>query len=217
MHDSRIKEKLFLDLSISLIYQLFRYTDERFTPPGTSAPRRADTHNYGCRSEGFLKALKEAGLPVVPRVVRHGPWSEAWGHAAVAQLLRSVRKFDAIFCGSDQIARGCADAMRESGVRVPEDVALVGYANWEIIAAATRPPLSTLDMNLRELGAQAGSLLVGLIGGQAGGGGRLLVSPKLVIRDSCGATRAVSTRTATKPARKNRRRPVRQVRFGLKK
>jgi LacI family transcriptional regulator len=146
------------------------------------------------RAEGFRKALKDARLPAARRIIRYGPWSEAWGHAAVAELLRSGRQFDAIFCGSDQIARGCADAAREAGIRVPEDIALVGYDNWEIIAAATRPPLTTVDMNLRELGAQAGSLLVGLIGGQTGGE-RLLVSPKLVIRDSCGAMQAVGGRT----------------------
>jgi LacI family transcriptional regulator len=143
------------------------------------------------RAEGFRKALKEAHLPAGERIIRHGSWSEAWGHAAVGELLCSQQRFDAIFCGSDQIARGCADALREASFQVPESVALVGYDNWEIIAAATRPPLTTVDMNLRELGAQAGSLLVGLIGGQTGGE-RLLVRPKLVIRESCGATRRLN-------------------------
>jgi LacI family transcriptional regulator len=78
---------------------------------------------------------------------------------------------------------------------VPEDVALVGYDNWEIIAAATRPPLTTMDMNLRERGAQAGGLLVGFMGGQKGGE-RILVAPRLAIRDSSGATRAMGPRTS---------------------
>jgi LacI family transcriptional regulator len=149
------------------------------------------------RAEGFRQAMKDASLSAGRSVVRNGSWSEEWGRAAVAELLPSVRRFDAIFCGSDQIARGCADALREAGVRVPEDVALVGYDNWKMIAAATRPPLTTIDMNLQDLGAQAGGLLIGLIGGQKGGE-RLLVAPRLAVRDSCGATQAMRSWTLNK-------------------
>ena len=67
---------------------------------------------------------------------------------------------DAIFCGSDQIARGVVDALRDRGIRVPDDIAIVGFDNWEIIAAASRPPLTTIDMNLHELGRQAGMRLL---------------------------------------------------------
>ena len=63
---------------------------------------------------------------------------------------------DAIFCGNDQIARGVADALRERGIAVPDAVSIVGFDNWEIVAAATRPPLTTIDMNLKELGREAG-------------------------------------------------------------
>ena len=75
-------------------------------------------------------------------------------------LLRAAPDLDAIFCGNDQIARGVADAVREAGRRVPEDIALVGFDNWEVIAAACRPPLTTVDMNLRELGRTAGEELL---------------------------------------------------------
>ena len=95
-----------------------------------------------------------------------GPWSEAWGREAVAACWPASRPtIDAIFCGSDQIARGVVDALRERGVRVPDDIAVVGFDNWQIIAAATRPPLTTVDMNLHELGRQAGLRLLDMIDG----------------------------------------------------
>ena len=50
-------------------------------------------------------------------------------------------------------------------MRVPDDVAVVGFDNWEVIAAATRPPLTTVDMNLHELGRQAGLRLLDMIDG----------------------------------------------------
>jgi len=137
------------------------------------------------RAEGFRQTVQAARLSLSARSVLMGAWSEAWGHTAVAELLRARVRFDAVFCGSDQIARGCADALREAGISVPAQVALVGYDNWEIIAAATRPPLTTVDMNLHELGGQAGETLIDLIDGHKPAE-TILVSPRLVVRASCG-------------------------------
>ena len=58
------------------------------------------------------------------------------------------------------------DALRERGVTVPRDVSVVGFDNWEIVAEQTRPPLTTIDMNLKELGRQAGLTLVRLLAGE---------------------------------------------------
>jgi LacI family transcriptional regulator len=92
---------------------------------------------------------------------------------------------DAVFCGSDQIARGLVDALRERGVSVPEDIAVVGFDNSEIIAAATRPPLTTIDMNLHELGRQAGSRMLAMT--NDGNLQRVVRLPcRLVVRQSCG-------------------------------
>ena len=102
---------------------------------------------------------------------------------------RPSRKIDAIFCGSDQIARGAVDALRERGVRVPDDIAVVGFDNWEIIAAATRPPLTTVDMNLHELGRQAGLRLLDMIDGKDQQRGVVRLPCSLVVRESCGARR----------------------------
>ncbi|MFC0406819.1 LacI family DNA-binding transcriptional regulator [Roseomonas elaeocarpi] len=139
------------------------------------------------RRQGFEEALREAGRSLDPDWYLSGPWSEAWGHEAVGRLLEHGPRFDAIFCGSDQIARGVADALRERGLRVPEDVALVGYDNWDIIAAATRPPLTTIDPCLETLGQQAASCLLAMIAGAEATVPRVIRHPcRLVVRQSCG-------------------------------
>ena len=113
----------------------------------------------------------------------YGEWTEEWGRQATDVLLRSQAGLDAIFCGNDQIARGVADALREAGCRVPDDVALVGFDNWEVIAASSRPPLTTVDMNLRELGRAAGEGLLAAIDGHPSTGLQLLPC-SLVVRES---------------------------------
>jgi LacI family transcriptional regulator len=138
------------------------------------------------RQDGYRRALGEAGISEPRGFYRSGVWSESWGRDAVAELFNSRRPPDAIFCGNDQIARGVADALRERDVRVPDDVAVVGFDNWEIIAAATRPPLTSIDMNLVELGRVAGTRALCLIAGaQLAGVDRIPCN--LVIRESCGA------------------------------
>ncbi len=105
----------------------------------------------------------------------------------MAELFRNRKgPPDAIFCGNDQIARGVIDALRERGVAVPEAVAVVGFDNWEIMAEATRPPLTSVDMNLHELGRASGMTLLQMIEGQHIHGVRRLPC-SLVIRESCGA------------------------------
>ncbi len=133
------------------------------------------------RSDAF-RALAGAEAPVL-----HGAWSEAWGHEAVAQLWAQSSKADAIFCGNDQIARGVVDALRERGVCVPGEVSVVGFDNWEIVSAATRPPLTTIDMNLKELGREAGRLILELADGKPVEPGIRTLPCKLVLRQSCGS------------------------------
>ncbi|MBO6718878.1 MAG: LacI family DNA-binding transcriptional regulator [Rhizobiaceae bacterium] len=119
------------------------------------------------RRRGYEKGLAAAGLAPNPSLYRAGVWSEAWGREAVADLFGNAgEKPDAIFCGNDQIARGASDALRERGVAVPEDVAIVGFDNWDVMALAARPPLTSVDMNLKELGREAGESLLEMIAGK---------------------------------------------------
>ncbi|GGH27833.1 LacI family transcriptional regulator [Alsobacter metallidurans] len=113
-----------------------------------------------------------------------GSWSERWGHEAVAQLWSRAETPDGVFCGNDQIARGVIDALRERGVDVPRDVSVVGFDNWEIVAKETRPPLTTIDMNLKELGRQAGLALVRMVNREEVVRGVTKLPCSLIVRSS---------------------------------
>lgn len=119
------------------------------------------------RHQGYVDTLAKAGLPATPGYSLYGKWSEAWGREAVAALFDGKSDVpDALFCGNDQIARGASDALRERGIAVPGQVAVVGFDNWDVMALAARPPLTSVDMNLRELGRVAGERLIAMIAGE---------------------------------------------------
>ncbi len=139
------------------------------------------------REGAMRQALAEHGITLPEHRVLSGPWQESWGYTAANFLLDHDSSIDAIFCGSDQLARGAADALRERGVRVPGDVAIVGFDNWEPVASAARPALTTIDMNLTEVGRYAGESLLALISGEMRSG-IVRLPCSLIVRDSSGTT-----------------------------
>lgn len=116
------------------------------------------------RVDGLTKSLRAAGTSLVGEVL-YGSWSEAWGRQATQIMLRSHPDVDAIYCGSDLIARGVSDALRDAGRVVPRDVALMGTDNWELIAEGARPPLTSIDMALSDVGRLAAQRLLEAIDG----------------------------------------------------
>jgi LacI family transcriptional regulator len=113
----------------------------------------------------------------------HGDWSERWGRLAADLLLRRHPDLDAVTCGSDQIARGICDGLRDAGRRVPEDVAVVGFDDWDVIALASRPPLTTVNLGLEALGRRAGELLLRAVAGSPSAGTTTMPT-RLVVRQS---------------------------------
>jgi len=134
------------------------------------------------RAAGFSAALAARGLEPHGGV-RFGEWSERWGREAAAELLADRPDLDAIFCGSDQIARGVGDTLRAAGRRIPGDVALVGFDNWEPMALGAQPPLTSVDMCLEEVGRAAAELLLAAIADEPAHGVRT-VPTRLVVRQS---------------------------------
>src|SRR5262249_35035609 len=131
------------------------------------------------RAAALIEVLDAAGLPLIGEAL-FGQWSQRWGRHATARLLATHPDGDAIFCGSDQIAAGGTEALRDVGGAGPEDVAIVGYDTWEVIATECRPPLTTVALNLEQLGTTAVRHLFAALDGNRHGGvirqpGRLVV------------------------------------------
>ncbi|WP_129664102.1 LacI family DNA-binding transcriptional regulator [Phytoactinopolyspora endophytica] len=148
---------------------------------------RPDQRTSHIRRDAVIRALDDTGMELVGEPL-FGEWSERWGRHAVDILLSSHRPdeplpVDAIVFASDQLARGGCDRLRERGLRVPADIAVTGYDNWEVMALASRPPLTTVDMRLEELGQRAGELLLNAIAGRPSHGTEM-VAPRLITRES---------------------------------
>jgi LacI family transcriptional regulator len=154
-------------------------------------------HSAQARYSAAADRLAEAGLsPAAPPMF--GEWSEAWGRQAIGMLLANGSEFDAVFCGSDQVARGAVEQLRASGRAVPDDVALVGFDNWDAMALACQPPLTSLDMDLEGLGRTAADMLLAAINGHPAPG-RHYRPCRLVVRESTAAR--LPPPTGSDPAR----------------
>jgi LacI family transcriptional regulator len=147
-----------------------------------AGPERFDAVRL--RRSGYVRALSAAGISYDPALYLNGPWSETWGRDAIAKLFSgNGPKPDALFCDNDQLARGANEALHDRGIAVPRDVAIVGFDNWEVMTLASRPPLSSVDMNLSTLGHEAGQALLAIMSGKPMRGVRRLPC-SLVIRES---------------------------------
>lgn len=134
------------------------------------------------RVQGFGDALRRAALePAHP--ILYGDWSQRWGRRAAEMLITSGAQFDAVFCGSDQIATGVLDTLHDAGISVPHNVAVVGYDNWDVFAEESRPPLTTVDMNLQQLGTISVEALLQALNGQPPAGHQQ-IQCRIVIRES---------------------------------
>ena len=137
------------------------------------------------RLRGYEKALKEQGISRDGNLIRYGPFSEENGYEKAKELLKEG--VSAIVCGDDFIALGALKAIKEEGLRVPEDIALAGCNNFPL-TQHTHPPLTSVEIFPYELGKRAGEKLVKLMKGEEVEL-RSLVKGELVIRESSGSQR----------------------------
>lgn len=103
------------------------------------------------RFQGFESALKAAGQKADPKLVGHGDYSSEAGAKMVVKLLDQNPGLDAVFANSDLIAIGAVNAIRERGLRVPEDISVIGYDDISL-AQYCNPPLTTIRQNITESG-----------------------------------------------------------------
>jgi len=140
------------------------------------------------RRRGWETALRMAGLITQTTWWEEGDWSAMSGREAMERLLARCLQMDAVFVQNDQMALGAIKALRSHGLRVPEDVALVGFDDIPE-AAYFEPPLTTIRQDLHELGRIAVQSLLELIEVSEAQQRYITLKPKLVIRESCGGNR----------------------------
>lgn len=141
---------------------------------------------YRDRLAGFEQAHHEAGLSWDAALIRPAERSAQAGLEATLRLLNDCGPEhlpDALFAADDWIAIGALRALRQSGLRVPDDVAVIGYSDIALAPLAD-PPLSTIHVPKRRLGRTAAKLLLDLIDGEVEGPVQIVVSPTLVVRES---------------------------------
>lgn len=143
-------------------------------------PHNADAEQ---RRRGFRTETRAAGIDAVELP---GDFTESSGHAAGLQILAMRPRPTAIFAANDSMAIGALSAFREDGLRVPEDIALVGFDDIPIARFLT-PPLTTVRVEIAELGRRAVSHVVAALEGSDGAKKRDVIKTTLVVRESCGS------------------------------
>jgi len=139
------------------------------------------------REQGWHDALSAAGIDADPAWIEYADISAESGYVATQRLLARNTGITALFAGNDTIAFGAIKAFNEAGLRIPQDVALVGYDDIPLAAYAT-PPLSTIRSDAIGHGRDAMQALLAQLRGEGGGvPKRTEREAELVIRASCGA------------------------------
>lgn len=143
------------------------------------------------RLKGYRRALATADLPLDPALVRDGDWMSGSGFDHTLHLMKLAKPPTAIFCANDLMALGALEALKQLGLRVPDDVSVMGYDDQEV-SRHTHPPLSTVVLPNYEMGQAAVELLLARRVAGAGLVRRTLtkIEGPLVLRESVAPRRA---------------------------
>ncbi|MGC9443027.1 LacI family DNA-binding transcriptional regulator [Streptomyces sp. WG5] len=161
-------------------------------------------HLYSrARIAGYRSAMAAAGVDVSPELMRHGTYERASGAEQVRALIALPGPPTALFICSDHMAIGGYEALTEAGLRVPDDVSVVGFddlpeARW------VSPALTTVRQPLKEMGGSALRTLLRLINGEELESRRVELATTLVVRDSTGALKRSGWPHAERPTRTGR-------------
>ena len=174
--DNRAAAKQAVDYLISLGHrQIACITNAPATY--TAAPERV---------QGYLDALTVAGISSNPELIRYADFDPESGYKRMKSLLEGGAPFTAVFVASDNVAIGAKSAIREAGLRVPDDISMMGFDDipW---SRYSDPPLSTVHLPAEALAQQACVMLLDLIQGQSPPVKHLNLETELILRKSCRA------------------------------
>lgn len=165
--------------------------------------------NAAERLNGFKRAMREANVPVLPDYTQESTFDKQGGYAKSMVLLRMSPRPTALFAGNDLIALGVLLAIREMGLRCPEDVSVVGFDNLDF-AETTSPSLSSVHQPGYQLGATAARMLFDRVSGDKGPPRHSVLHTELKIRESISAAPTQNPVAPVRaPAKRARKRSVR--------
>ncbi len=136
------------------------------------------------RFRGYLKALEKYNLPFNEKLVLRGDFTREGGYRAVKEFLRVSEEFTAIFSANDHMAFGAIKALKEEGLKVPEDISIMGFDNIEA-SALSNPPLNTIMQPIYQLGEMSAKILLRLLSGENLEQKKYLLKTQLIERKSC--------------------------------
>lgn len=137
------------------------------------------------RMAGYRQALEAAGIAFDPALVRYGDFTPYGGDVAMTDLLKLAPRPTAFFVASDTVALGALQAIRRSGLRVPDEVALVGFDDVPL-SDLIDPPLTTIRLPAYGLGWGAAEMLIRLIGKEELQPASVILETELIVRKSSG-------------------------------
>jgi DNA-binding LacI/PurR family transcriptional regulator len=160
------------------------------------------------RLRGYRQALEEHGVAFDPALVREGDSRQAGGREMTAELLRLEQPPTALLVGNNLMTLGALETIHVMGLRIPDDVAIVGYDDipW---ALAFNPPLTVVRQPAYEIGQRAAELLLQRIADPKRSTSLVMLQPELVVRQSCGASGNGERQARTPRGRRGSARPSR--------
>lgn len=135
------------------------------------------------RLNGYRMVLAEEGKEQRPNWVVEGDFSMSSGYAAMERLLDLEEFPDAVFCAGDEMAIGAQAAIRERGLSMPDDIAMVGFDDMRFAAFAS-PPLTTIRQPAAQLGEAAVRLMTAIFHGEAIENDTIILPHELIVRGS---------------------------------
>lgn len=138
------------------------------------------------RFMGFLKALTANSIEFNPLLVEKGNFTREGGYKATKKLLEKGEEFTAIFASNDQMAIGAVRAIKEKGLKIPDNISIIGFDNIEA-SSIIDPPLTTVMQPIYEIGKKATEILIRLINEEKIEQKKFMLKTKLIKRNSCKA------------------------------
>lgn len=153
------------------------------------------------RVDGFKRALSEAKLHLAPEYVQETTFDKQGGYAKTLILLRLIPRPTVIFAGNDMIALGALLAVREAGLRCPEDISIMGFDDLDL-AETTNPSLSSVSQSGYQLGTTAARILLDRLDGDTGPAKHIVLQTTLKLRNSVAAPPKMSQRGRASKSRR---------------